>query len=406
MKQSHWESRTIGDLVTFSGGSQPPRNTFSFRPQSGYVRLIQIRDYKTDAYATYIPHKLAKKFCTADDVMIGRYGPPIFQILRGLEGAYNVALIKATPSKEVSKDYLFYFLNQKSLFNLIDRLSRRTSGQTGVDLDALREFEFPLPPLEEQQAICDVLKTWDKAIKTIEKLISAKVELKKGLRQQLLTGKKRFQEFAGQEWKEIPLGKVFREVKDTNDGDSQHSIMTISSRLGLISQEDKFDRVIAGDSLKKYTQLKRGDFAYNKGNSKSYQMGCIYQLEDRERALVPFVYICFRPTDAVCPEFYKHWFLAHGLDRQLKKIITSGARGDGLLNVNTDDFFKLKVPFPSKEEQAAIAQVFQALDKEIVLLQENRAALKEQKRGLMQQLLPGKKRVKVDAQAEREAVAI
>jgi type I restriction enzyme S subunit len=370
------------------------------------VRLIQIRDYKTDAYATYIPHKLAKKFCTADDVMIGRYGPPIFQILRGLEGAYNVALIKATPSKEVSKDYLFYFLNQKSLFNLIDRLSRRTSGQTGVDLDALREFEFPLPPLEEQQAICDVLKTWDKAIKTIEKLISAKVELKKGLRQQLLTGKKRFQEFAGQEWKEIPLGKVFREVKDTNDGDSQHSIMTISSRLGLISQEDKFDRVIAGDSLKKYTQLKRGDFAYNKGNSKSYQMGCIYQLEDRERALVPFVYICFRPTDAVCPEFYKHWFLAHGLDRQLKKIITSGARGDGLLNVNTDDFFKLKVPFPSKEEQAAIAQVFQALDKEIVLLQENRAALKEQKRGLMQQLLPGKKRVKVDAQAEREAVAI
>jgi type I restriction enzyme S subunit len=169
--------------------------------------------------------------------------------------------------------------------------------------------------------------------------------------------------------------------------------MTISSKLGLISQQDKFDRVIAGDSLKKYTQLKKGDFAYNKGNSKTYPMGCIYRLEEKESALVPFVYICFRPTDKVEGLFYKHWFFAHGLDRQLNKIITSGARGDGLLNVNTEDFFKLKVLFPKLEEQTAIAQVLQTADKEIELLKTKLEQQKLQKKGLMQVLLTGKLRV-------------
>ena len=216
---------------------------------------------------------------------------------------------------------------------------------------------------------------------------------KKALMQQLLTGKKRLKGFEG-EWKRVRLGEAFNEITATNDGGDSHSIMTISSRLGLISQEDKFDRVIAGDSLKKYTQLKRGDFAYNKGNSKTYQMGCVFQLEEKESALVPFVYICFSPTEKVHSTFYKQWFFAHGLDRQLRRIISSGARGDGLLNVDSEDFFKLVIPFPPKQEQMAIARFLQSADKEIQLLQAKAAKLKEQKKGMMQVLLTGKKRLK------------
>jgi type I restriction enzyme S subunit len=95
--------------------------------------------------------------------------------------------------------------------------------------------------------------------------------------------------------------------------------------------------------------------------------------------------------------FYKHWFSAHGLDKQLNKIITSGARGDGLLNVNTDDFFGLKIIFPPKEEQTAIAQVLQAADKEISLLKAKAEKLREQKKGLMQVLLTGKIRLNYDS---------
>ena len=82
-----WEAATIGGVCSFAGGSQPPRSTFKFAPMPGYIRLIQIRDYKSDDFASYIPESLARKRCTSEDIMIGRYGPPIFQILRGIEGA-------------------------------------------------------------------------------------------------------------------------------------------------------------------------------------------------------------------------------------------------------------------------------------------------------------------------------
>lgn len=287
------------------------------------------------------------------------------------------------------QDYLFYCLEHKNILIWLN-------GGTRAKLNKgdLEKLPIQTPPLREQRAIAKVLGSMDQAINANNQLIAQKELRKKWLMQNLLTGKKRLKGFSG-EWMEVKLGKVFEEIKSVNDGGKNHSVMTISSKLGLISQKDKFDRVIAGDSLKKYTQLRRNDFAYNKGNSKTYPMGCIYQLEEKESALVPFVYICFRPTEAVDALFYKHWFLAYGLDRQLKRIITSGARGDGLLNVNKGDFFKLKTVYPPKEEQTAIAKILQAADKELNLLRAKTDKLKEQKKGMMQVLLTGKKRLKI-----------
>ncbi len=142
----NWEALTIGDVATFSGGSQPPRYTFRFSPTQGYIRLIQIRDYKTDEFITFIQEAMARKRCTAEDIMIGRYGPPIFQILRGIDGAYNVALIKATPNQKISRDFFFHILKQEKLFQLIDSLSQRSSGQTGVEMPAMKVYGLPLPP--------------------------------------------------------------------------------------------------------------------------------------------------------------------------------------------------------------------------------------------------------------------
>lgn len=187
-----WVLKRIGDLVKFEGGSQPPRSTFIFEPKEGYIRLLQIRDYKTDKYATYIPIELAKKFCNEDDVMIGRYGPPIFQILRGLKGAYNVALIKAIPDENfVTKDYLYYFLKQEPLFKLIDSLSQRTSGQTGIDMDALKNYGFPLPPITEQKKITAILDKVQAKLDKENDYLQQLQYIKKGLMQVLLTGKVR-----------------------------------------------------------------------------------------------------------------------------------------------------------------------------------------------------------------------
>ncbi|MEW5857431.1 MAG: restriction endonuclease subunit S [Cyanobacteriota bacterium] len=156
-----WEWVRLGFAVTFIGGSQPPKSKFIYQEREGYTRLIQIRDYKTDAFKTYIPNELANRPCSEDDVMIGRYGPPVFQILRGLEGTYNVALMKAEPIKSsFSKDYLFYLLQEPRIQKTVIAESERTAGQTGVRKELLNSFVVGLPPLAEQKRIvgkCDRL---------------------------------------------------------------------------------------------------------------------------------------------------------------------------------------------------------------------------------------------------------
>lgn len=141
---------TVDDVIEFTGGAQPDKKYFEYEPTEDNIRLIQIRDYKTDNYITYIPKSMAKRFCEADDIMIGRYGPPIFQILKGIEGSYNVALMKATP-KIGNKEFIRYFLKQECLFNYLDGLSQRTAGQSGIEMPALKAYPFPYPPIELQE---------------------------------------------------------------------------------------------------------------------------------------------------------------------------------------------------------------------------------------------------------------
>jgi type I restriction enzyme S subunit len=144
----------LGDVCSFHGGSQPAKFHFTYQPRDGYVRLIQIRDYKSDNYLTYVSRDSVRKFCSAEDVMIGRYGPPIFQILRGLEGAYNVALMKASPdTARLSKEFLFYLLKEPRLFHKVEEDSQRTSGQTGVRKELLEDHITFIPPLPEQSRI-------------------------------------------------------------------------------------------------------------------------------------------------------------------------------------------------------------------------------------------------------------
>ena len=123
-----WTETTLGKVCKFHGGSQPPKAEFSKECKEGYVRLIQIRDYKTNNHIVYIPKNKAKRFCSSSDVMIGRYGPPLFQILRGLDGAYNVALMKAEPNEKlITKEFLYYFLKNGDILRYIIDASNRAS---------------------------------------------------------------------------------------------------------------------------------------------------------------------------------------------------------------------------------------------------------------------------------------
>jgi len=176
-EDSSWDTVLLSDICKFSGGSQPPKESFIYEEQDGYIRLIQIRDFKSDDFKTFVKKDSVTKFFNKDDVMIARYGPPIFQILRGMEGAYNVALMKAIPDEtRIDKNYLFYYLQNPKIQNFVVNNSQRSAGQSGVNTDLLNSYQVFLPPLETQRQIVEKL---DKQMQALEGVRLLKTEAEK-----------------------------------------------------------------------------------------------------------------------------------------------------------------------------------------------------------------------------------
>jgi type I restriction enzyme S subunit len=249
------------------------------------------------------------------------------------------------------------------------------------------KFPIVLPPLNEQHIIARIINDWDTATNQVCKLISLRKKQKKALMQKLFFSEKTSQ------WKKLNISKVFQRVQRTTTNDVKN-VLSITANVGFVHQKDKFSKVIAGKNLKRYILLNQGEFAYNKGNSKSYPQGCIHMLEEYEQGAIPNVYYCFKTRDnKIHAPFYKYYFASGALNHQLHRIINTGVRNDGLLNLNPKDFFKLKVHLPPISDQHRIAKLFSCIDIEIEKFKRSLAALEKQKRGLMQKLLTGQVRV-------------
>ncbi|WP_052307765.1 restriction endonuclease subunit S [Bacillus timonensis] len=175
---SSWVWTRLGSVIQITGGSQPPKKVFINEPRENYTRLVQIRDFKSDNFLTYIPNEYANRPFKEDDIMIGRYGPPVFQILRGLSGSYNVALMKAEPIGGVlTKDFLFHLLQASFIQNPVIKDSQRSAGQSGVRRDLLESLPIPIPPRAEQKRIIKQLEYSYEMIAEVKQKLSKAKEL-------------------------------------------------------------------------------------------------------------------------------------------------------------------------------------------------------------------------------------
>jgi type I restriction enzyme S subunit len=209
-EKESWSTKKLGEVCDFEGGTQPPKSVFKYEPQKGYVRLLQIRDFVSDEKATYVPDLPKLRKCTADDVLIGRYGASVGKILRGKAGAYNVAIIKTIPNEKLLlKDYLYTFLQSPSVQGRFVGFAKRAA-QAGFTKEEVGSIKIPLPLLEEQKRI----------VKKIEKLF-AKIDEASRLRAEssvaatALLPSALHQVFsrAGKEkWEEKELGDVCEEL--------------------------------------------------------------------------------------------------------------------------------------------------------------------------------------------------
>ncbi|WP_285710127.1 restriction endonuclease subunit S [Erythrobacter oryzae] len=204
-----------------------------------------------------------------------------------------------------------------------------------------------------------------------------------------LMPKLRFPDFREAEgWNPVPLSQTCRPINEKVGGVNLTPV-SITAGLGFVSQASKFGRDISGDQYKNYTYLRFGDFAYNKGNSKKYPQGYVCQLKEFEEAAASSAFICFRLNPEHEPAFFQAAFDQNLHGRQLSKYITSGARSDGLLNIRPDAFYSVNIPIPpTPGEQQKIADCLLSIDTLIAAEAEKLEALKDHKKGLMQQLFP------------------
>lgn len=168
-------------------------------------------------------------------------------------------------------------------------------------------------------------------------------------------------------WEQRKLSSVAEEVTRT-DPESTAPVMMITANNGFIEQSDRYAFNNAGESLKKYILLEKGEMAYNHGASKLRPYGSCFALTTAESARIPFVYHCFSVGDND-PEFISMELNGSRVENQLRRIVSSGARMDGLLNISYEEYASVELMMPSIPEQHTLADYFRQLDHLITLHQ-------------------------------------
>ena len=195
----------------------------------------------------------------------------------------------------------------------------------------------------------------------------------------------RFRGF-GDAWEQRKLGDVVKEIT-RNDPESEAPIMMITANNGFIEQSERYAFNNAGESLKKYILLKKGELAYNHGASKLRPYGSCFALTTAENARIPFVYHCFSAENQNA-EFMSIELNGAEIENQLRKIVSSGARMDGLLNISFDEYTSVSVLLPGTEEQDRIADFFRHLDNLITLHQRKLEKLANVKKSMLKKMFP------------------
>ena len=151
-------------------------------------------------------------------------------------------------------------------------------------------------------------------------------------------------------------------------------------------QSEKYSRDNAGQSLKKYILLKQGELAYNHGASKVKQFGCCYELTEPE-VRIPYVYHCFKINEDEYTPYVAMALNNAKMDQQLKRLVSSSVRMDGLLNISFEDYMSVTLHLPSFIEQKHIADFLTKLDERIAYQERLITSLKKYKRGLLHEIL-------------------
>ena len=305
-------------------------------------------------------------------------------------------LARLSPIKSVDSDYLLWTLRSNKIKNELARKSGGSALQE-IALGSLRKVVLPIPPLPEQRKIAKILSTWDQAIATTERLIATSQQQKKALMQQLLTGKKRLvnpetgKVFEG-DWEEVAISstaKCFSGGTPSRTKDEYYG-----GSIPWITSGKLNDRFV--ESVNEYIT----ESGVTNSSAKYIKQGAILvamygatagkvAINRLENATINQAILALE-----IKKNYSNIFFFYLLEKEMEKALKLVQGGQP--NLNASIIKGIKITLPALKEQQKIASVLTTADQEIELLEAKLAHLKDEKKALMQQLLTGKRRVKID----------
>ncbi|MFH1201227.1 MAG: restriction endonuclease subunit S [bacterium] len=389
--KSNWQIKKLGEVCDFEGGSQPPKSNFIHEPRKGYVRFLQIRDFASNKYITYIPDSKKNRHCDVEDILLGRYGASVGKILVNKKGAYNVAVMKTMPNPEmVDKSYFYYYLISDEFQKPLSKVAAR-SAQAGFSKDDIYDFPVLTPPIPRQKRIVKIL---DEVFENVEK---AKENAEKNLK----NSKELFESYLqsvfanpGKDWEEKSLeelgqitsskriykkeyakaGVPFYRIKEIKElaHEKNITIELYISKKRYKEIKDVFGVPVVGDILMTavgtigeiYVVKNNGEFYFKDGNV-----------------------LWFKDFNSVDPNFLK--FVLMSFVEQIKKL----SKGSAYSALTIEKIEKHKIFLPPLSEQKAIVKKLDEFSKQTKKLEaiykQKLADLEELKKSVLRRAFNG-----------------
>lgn len=399
-----WRRSTLGEIARITSGGTPDRSKSEYWGgdvpwvTTGEIQFNTITSSAERITAAGLQNSSAKLF-PPGTLLMAMYGQGKTrgQVAKlGIEAATNQNSAAILLNDGHDPDFYFQFL--WSQYDTI-RDFGHSGGVSHLNVGLLKQIGVPVPPAGEQRRIAAMLSMWDQSIAATERLIANGQRQHQSLAHQLL-----IKPALHGAWDMKAMSAISQRIQRRGLADENLPVLMISSGSGFVRQDEKYSRFMAGKSVENYIALDCGEFAYNKGNSKLYEFGCVFALKGHERGLVPNVYVCFKLMPSLNGAFYEHLFRADYLHDQLGALVNTGVRNNGLLNIRPNDFLACRVPVPPMEVQNQIAEVLTTAARYVELRERDLDLLKREKAALLSQLLTGKRRV-TSLAAESESPA-
>lgn len=369
-----WEVKRLGDIAEIN-----PRNGKIISQFVTFLTMSDISEQGGIIRENIVPNSSLKSGFTSfkrGDIIIAKI-TPCFEngkgaLLDNITEEYGLGSTEfhVIRCRQCNK-FIYYHTMSYAFRKRLESQMTGSAGQKRVPADSISSYKIPVPPLAEQRKIAEVLGLWDKAIEKQLQLIEQLTLRKRGLMQQLLTAKRRLPGFSNP-WKEVKLGEICNITTGKLDANAMedngiYPFFTCAKDVYKINKYafDTEALLISGNG--EYV----GYVHYCKGKFNAYQR----------------TYVLDQFQDNI---FYLKYTLQYYLPKRI--LQTKSSSNTPYIVIGT--FQDMIILEPSKAEQTAIAQVLTAADREIELAQQKLELLRQQKRGLMQQLLTGKKRVK------------